>query len=41
MVLHKHKIYVNLDLVFFILGNFLQIIDIDRLILMTTILKSP
>jgi len=41
MVLHKYKINVQLDLVFIILGPFLQIISIDGLILMITILKSP
>jgi len=35
MVLQKYKIYVTLDLVFTILGPFLQAINIDRLISIT------
>lgn len=41
MVLYKYKIYVERDLVYIILGLFLQIIYMDLLILTTTILKSP
>jgi len=36
----KYNIYVILDLVFIILGPFLQIIYVDRLILITNIFKS-
>jgi len=41
MVLYKYKIDVKLDLVFIILGQFLHIINIDRLTLIATIFKSP
>jgi len=41
MVLQEFKIDVVLDLVFITLGSFLQIINVDRLILFTKIIKSP
>lgn len=37
MVKQKHKIDVMLELVFIILGLFLQMINLDRVILMTKI----
>jgi len=41
MVLQKYKIEVIFELVFIILGTFLQIINVDILILMTKMFKSP
>jgi len=41
MIVHKHKKDIKLDLVSIILGLFLQIVNIDVLILMTTNFKSP
>jgi len=41
MVLHKYKIDVKLGIVFIILWGHLQIINIDKLILMITIFNSP
>jgi len=40
MILQKYKINVILDLVFIILRSFLLTIQLYRLILITTILKS-
>jgi len=40
MVLQKYKIDVKLEQVFIILGPFLEIINVDRLILMAKIFKS-
>jgi len=41
MILHQNKINVILNLIFIIFGAFLQIINFDRLILITKIFKSP
>jgi len=43
IIISKKWIYKNikLDLMLIILGTFLKILNIDRLILMTTIFKSP
>jgi len=41
MVLQKYKIEVILELVFIILIPFLQIMNVNGLILMTEIFKSP
>jgi len=41
MILHKYKIDVKLDLVFDILRPFLLITNIDRLVSMTNVFKSP
>jgi len=40
MILQKYKIDVKLKLVFIILAPFLQIINIDKLILMTKMFES-
>jgi len=39
MRLEKYKLYVILDVIFIILGPFLQVIYIDKII--TNIFKSP
>jgi len=41
MALHNYKIDIKLDLVFTILLPFLQITNIDKLMIMNSIFKSP
>jgi len=39
LIIPKYKTDIKLDPIFIILGSFLQIINIDRIILITTIFK--